>query len=76
MKNFIVEKTDVDEMGVRFACVGARGGGERRGEIEVDPKRRSLRRSLRHHMSHLALESVEESRAFGEDIWSWCLILY
>jgi len=35
----------------------------RRGKIEVDPKRRSLR----HDMSDLALETVEESRAFGED---------
>jgi len=29
-----------DEVGVRFACRGARSRGDRRSEIEVDPKRR------------------------------------
>ena len=47
-----------------FACRGARSRGDRRSEIEVDPKRRGLR----HDVSDLALETVEESRAFGEDI--------
>jgi hypothetical protein len=41
--------------------VGGRGVED---EIEVDPKRRGLR----HDMSDLALETVEESRAFGEVI--------
>jgi hypothetical protein len=54
----------VDELGVRFPCRGARSRGDRRSEIEVDPKRRGLP----HDMSYLALETVEESRAFGEDI--------
>jgi len=47
-----------------FACRGARSRGDRRGKIEVDPKRRSLR----HDVSDLALETVEKSRAFGEEI--------
>ena len=47
-------------------CVrGARSRGDRRSEIEVDPKRRGLRLDV----SNLALETVEESRAFGEDIF-------
>jgi hypothetical protein len=49
---------------VGFACRGARSRGDRRSEIEIDPKRRCLR----HDMSNLALETVEESRTFGEDI--------
>ena len=47
-----------------FACRGARSSGDRRSKIEVDLKRRGLR----HDMSDLALETVQESRAFGEDI--------
>jgi hypothetical protein len=39
-------------------------GADRRSEIEVDPKRDGLR----HDMTDLALETVEESRAFREDI--------
>ena len=54
----------VDELGVGVACRGARSRGDRRSKIEVDPKRRGLR----HDVSDLALETVEESRAFGEDI--------
>ena len=60
------EVKGVDEVGVRFACRGARSRGEERSEIEVDPKRRGLRH--RHDMPDLALETVEESSAFGEDI--------
>jgi hypothetical protein len=56
------EVKGVEEVGVGFACRGARSRGDRRSEIEVDPKRRCLR----HDMSNLALETVEESRAFGE----------
>jgi hypothetical protein len=48
-------------LGVRVACRGAWSLGDRRGKIEVDPKRRSLR----HDVSDLVLETVEESRAFG-----------
>ena len=32
-----------DELVVRVACRGARSRGDRRSEIEVDPKRRGLR---------------------------------
>ena len=56
------EVKGVEEVGVGFACRGARSRGDRRRE--VDPKRRGLR----HDVSDLALETVEESRAFGEDI--------
>ena len=58
------EVKGVEEVSVRFACRGARSRGDRRSEMEVDPKRRGLR----HDMSDLALETVEESRDFGEDI--------
>ena len=40
-----------DELVVRVACRGARSRGDRRSEIEVDPKRRGLR----YDMSDLAL---------------------
>ena len=53
-----------EEVGVGFACRGARSRGDRRSEIEVDPKCRGLR----HDVSDLALETAEESCAFGEDI--------
>jgi hypothetical protein len=62
-KDVVGEVKGVDEVGVRVECRGARSRGDRRSEIEVDPKCRGLR----HDMSDLALESVEESRAFGED---------
>jgi hypothetical protein len=39
----------VEEVGVGFACRGSRSRGDRRREIEVDPKRRGLR----HDMSNL-----------------------
>ena len=45
------EVKGVEEVGLRFACRGARSRGDRRSEIEVDPKRRGLR----HDMSDLAL---------------------
>jgi hypothetical protein len=54
----------VDELGIRVSCRGARSRGDRRSKIEVDPKRRGLR----YNMSDLASETVEESRAFGEDL--------
>jgi hypothetical protein len=41
-----------------------RRGVEGRSEIKVEPKRRGLR----HNMSDLALETLEESREFGEDM--------
>ena len=53
----------VDVMGVRVAGRGARERGDRRKEVEVEPKRRSLG----HDVSKLVLETVEESCAFGED---------
>jgi hypothetical protein len=63
-EDVVGEVKGVEEVGVGFACRGARSRGDRRSEIEVDPKRRGLR----HDKSNLALETVEESRAFGEDI--------
>ena len=62
-EDVVGEVKGVDEVGVRFSCRGARSRGDRRGEIEVDPKRRGLR----HDTSDLALETVEESRTFAED---------
>jgi len=50
--------------GVRVSCRDTRSRRDRRSEIEVDPKRCCLC----HDMSNLALEAVEKSRAFGEDI--------
>ena len=63
-EDVVGEVKGVEEVGVGFACRGARSRGDRRSEIEVDPKCRGLR----HDVSDLALETVEESRAFGEDI--------
>ena len=63
-EDVVGEVKGVEEVGVCFACRGARSRGDRRSEIEVDPKCRGLR----HDVSDLALETVEESRAFGEDI--------
>ena len=54
------EVKGVDELGVRVACRGARSRGDRRSEIEVDPKRRGLR----HDVSDLALETVKRSPSF------------
>jgi len=51
----------VDELGVRVGCRGTRSRRDRRSKIEVDPKRRGLR----HDMSDLALETIEERRACG-----------
>ena len=48
---------------VKGVAVG-RSRGDTRGKYEVDSKRRSLR----HDLSELVLETVEECRAFGEDI--------
>ena len=58
------EVKGVHELGVRVACRGPRSRGDRRSKIEVEPKYSSLR----HDMSDLVLLTVEESRAFGEDI--------
>ena len=63
-EDVVGEVKGVEEVGVGFACRGARSRGDRRSEIEVDPKCRGLR----HDVSDLALETAEESRAFGEDI--------
>ena len=57
------EVESVDVLGVRVACRGARSRGDRRGKIEMDPKRRSLR----HDTSNLVLETVGENRELGED---------
>ena len=66
-EDVVGEVKGVDELGIRVACRGARSRGDRRSKIEVDPKRRGLR----HDMSDLALETVEESRAFNSQ---WCLL--
>jgi hypothetical protein len=63
-KDVVGEVKGGDELVVRVACRVAQSRGDRRSEIEVDPKRRGLR----YDMSDLALETVEENRAFGEDI--------
>jgi len=39
----VEEVKGVDELGVRVACRGARSRGDRRSDIAVDPKRRSIR---------------------------------
>ena len=62
-KDVVGEVKGVDVMGVRVAGRGARYRGDRRKEVEVDPKRRSYG----HDVSNLVLETVEESCAFGED---------
>jgi len=63
-EDVVREVKGVDEVGVRFACRGARSRGDRRSDIEVDPKQCGLR----HDMPDLALcytlETVEESRVF------------
>ena len=51
------EVKGVEEVGVRFACRGARCRGDRRSQIEVDPKRRGLR----HDMTNLALRLLKKA---------------
>jgi len=63
-EDVVGEVQGIKEVGVGFACRGARSRGDRRSEIEVDPKRRCLR----HDMSNLALETIEESRVFGKGV--------
>jgi len=48
---------------VRGVSAGARGGRDGGGQVEIDAQGRGLR----HDVSDLALEAVEESCAFGED---------
>ena len=48
---------------MRGACTSARRRGDGGGQIHVD----SQRRGLRHDVSDLTLEAVQESCAFGED---------
>ena len=62
-KDVVGDVKGIDVMGVRVAGRGARDRGDRRKEVEVNPKHRSLG----HDMSNLVLETVEESCAFGED---------
>jgi hypothetical protein len=66
-EDVVGEVKGVDEVGVRFACRGARSRGDRRSEIEVDPKCRGLRHDMT-DLDYVALETVQESRAFGEEI--------
>jgi hypothetical protein len=63
-QDVVGEVKGVDEAGVRVACRGARSRGDRRSKIVFYPKCSGLR----HDMSDLALETVEESRTLGEDI--------
>ena len=42
-EDVVGEVKGVEEVGVGFACRGARSRRDRRSEIEVDPKRRGLR---------------------------------
>jgi len=42
------EVKGVEEVGVGFACRGARSRGDRRSELEVYPKRRGLRQTREH----------------------------
>ena len=62
-KDMVGEAKGEDVMGVRVAGRGARDRGERRKEVEVNPKYRSLG----HDVSNLVLETIEERCAFGED---------
>ena len=48
---------------MRGACTSARRRGDGGGQIHVD----SQRGGLRHDVSDLTLEAIEESCAFGED---------
>ena len=48
---------------VRVVGRGMRNRGDRREEVEINMKCRSLG----HDVSNLVLESIEESCAFGED---------
>ena len=59
-KDVLGEVKGVDVMGVR---VSGRGARDRRKEVEVNNKRRSLF----HDAFNLVLETIEESCAFGED---------
>jgi hypothetical protein len=63
-EDVVEEVKGVDEVCGRVACRGTWSRGDRRSEIENELKLRGLR----HDMSDLALETVEESRAFGGDI--------
>ena len=55
-----VKCADLMSVGYR----GARGRGDRRNEIKVNPKCRSLG----YDVSDLVLEAIEESSSFGEDM--------
>ena len=48
---------------MRGACTRAQRRWDGGGQVEVDAQRRGLR----HDVSDLALEAIEESCAFGED---------
>jgi hypothetical protein len=56
----VVGEVEVIDLG---AVRGTRNRGDRREEIEVNPKRRSLG----HDVSNLVLETIEEICTFGED---------
>ena len=65
-KDVVREVEGIEKMSMLGAGRGARERGGRRLEVEVNAKRRSPS----HYVSHLVLETVEESCAFGEDIAS------
>ena len=58
------EVKGIEKVSILGAGRGARERGGRRLEVEVNAKRRSPG----HDVSDLVLETVEESRALGEDI--------
>ena len=63
-EDVVREVKGIEKMSILGAGRGARERGGRRLEVEVNSKRRSPG----HDVSDLVLETVEESRALGEDI--------
>jgi hypothetical protein len=75
-KDVVGEVKGVDELGVRVACSGAWSRGERRGKIEVDPKRRSLRqRERKREERERERERERDVSRFFFDCWWWCVDL-
>jgi hypothetical protein len=73
-EDVVGEVKGVEEVGVGFACRGARSRGDRRSEIEVDPKRRGLRERKRRLLLSWAKagkdskESREATRSEGDKL--------
>ena len=62
-KDVVREVKGVEKGGVRGACTRAQRRWDGGGQVEIDGQGRGLR----HDVSDLALEAIEESCAFGED---------